>query len=137
MNQPKQNKTQSKLLKISLGLFILIGIIAIASDDDASDSKGTITEITIEGKSKAKQKKIESQFSAWDGSHRNLEKLIKENLNDPDSYEHLKTNYWDMDSLIVVRTEYTAKNGFGGRVQGAVKARFDLEGNLIEVIDSQ
>lgn len=43
----------------------------------------------------ARKKKIESQFSAWDGSHRNLERIIKEAMNDPDSYDHVETVYWD------------------------------------------
>lgn len=43
----------------------------------------------------ARKKRIDRQFSAWDGSHNNLERLIKRSMNDPDSYEHDETVYWD------------------------------------------
>lgn len=138
MSQSKKPLTIASKLVIGIfAVFILLVVVAIAADDEPKSSSSANKEETVADKAEAKKKKIESQFSAWDGSHRNLEKLIKENLNDPGSYEHLETNYWDMDTAIVVRTEYTAKNAYGGRVRGAVKARYDLEGNLIEVIDSQ
>ena len=38
----------------------------------------------------AKQK-IEKLFDPWDGSHRELTKVIKSNLRDPDTYEHIET----------------------------------------------
>jgi hypothetical protein len=37
---------------------------------------------------KAEKKLLKKQFSAYDGLHRGLEKYIKNNMNDPDSYEH-------------------------------------------------
>ncbi|MBD1399048.1 zinc ribbon domain-containing protein [Pontibacter sp. JH31] len=78
---------------------------------------------------------IESQFSAWNGSHRNLERAIKGAMNDPDSYEHVETKYWDMDNHIVVLTKYRGKNAFGGKVLGSVKARVSLDGDILEVIE--
>lgn len=83
-----------------------------------------------------RKKKIESLFSAWDGSHRGLERLIKKTLNDPDSYDHVETVYWDMGSYIVVKTTFRAKNAFGGVVVNWVKAKSDLDGNIIELMES-
>ena len=37
--------------------------------------------------------KVKEQFSSWDGAHKNLEKAIKKNMNDPSSYEHVETTY--------------------------------------------
>jgi len=51
-----------------------------------------------------RKKKIEHQFSAWDGSHRNLERLIKKTMNDPDSYDHVETVYWDMGKYLIVKS---------------------------------
>lgn len=39
---------------------------------------------------------IENQFSWWDGKHTELSKLIKDNLNDSDSFEHVDASYIDV-----------------------------------------
>jgi hypothetical protein len=83
----------------------------------------------------AREKQIEEQFSVWDGSHRNLERVIKKAMNDPDSYEHDKTVYWDRGDHLVVKTTYRGKNGFGGVVRNFVKAKVSLEGQILQVID--
>ncbi len=81
-----------------------------------------------------RKKQIEAQFSAWDGSHRNLERAIEQSMNDPDSYEHVETVYWDMKSHLVVKTTFRGKNAFGGLVINWVKAKVDLDGNVLAVI---
>lgn len=78
----------------------------------------------------ARKKKIESQFSAWDGSHPNLEQLIKESMNDPDSYVHVKTVYWDRGDYLIVRTTFRGKNAFGGVVRNSVTAKVSLDGQV-------
>ncbi|HBN7642451.1 hypothetical protein NDR77_13400 [Pseudomonas aeruginosa] len=83
----------------------------------------------------ARKKLIESQFSAWDGSHRTLERAIKKSMNDPDSYEHDETSYWDRGDHLVVLTHFRGRNAFGGMVRNSVKAKVDLNGNILEVID--
>lgn len=83
----------------------------------------------------ARQKLIEQQFSAWDGSHINLERAIKKSMNDPDSYEHDETKYWDRGDHLVVLTQFRGRNGFGGMVRNTVKAKVDMAGNIIEVMD--
>lgn len=82
-----------------------------------------------------KKKRIEKGFSAWDGSHRQLERFIKEAMNDPDSYSHVETVFWDRGDHLVVRTTYRGKNAFGGVVKEWVKAKADLDGNLLEIIE--
>jgi hypothetical protein len=81
--------------------------------------------------------KIDAQFSTWNGSHINLTKLIKQNMNDPSSYEHISTDYWDMNDHLVVLTKYRGNNAFGGKVAGYVKAKVDLNGNVIEIMENQ
>lgn len=83
-----------------------------------------------------RKKKIERQFSAWDGSHRGIERLIKKTMNDPDSYNHVKTVYWDMGKHLVVKTTFRGKNAFGGVVVNWVKAKSDMDGNIIEIMES-
>lgn len=78
---------------------------------------------------------IEEQFSAWDGSHRNLTKVIKKAMNDPDSYEHVETVYWDMKDHLVVRTTFRGKNAFGGVVKNIIKAKVSLDGDVLEILE--
>lgn len=82
---------------------------------------------------KNRKKIIEEQFNA-DGSHFELAWLIKKNLRNPDSYEHIETRFRDDGSSIYVTTKYRAENGFGGMAIETCVARVDLKGNVIEII---
>ena len=75
-----------------------------------------------------------ADFSQWDGSYRPLENYIKENMNDPSSYEHIKTMY----SFVLhgkkltrpymnVITEYRGKNAYGAIVKGHTTAKVDAK----------
>ena len=81
--------------------------------------------------------KIESHFSVWDGSHRELTTLIKQSMNDPKSYEHVETVYWDMTDSLIVQTKFRGKNGFGGIVLSRVKAKISLDGEVLEIIEQE
>lgn len=82
-----------------------------------------------------RKKDIEMQFSSWDGSHTNLERVIKESMNDPDSYDHVKTVYWDQGSYLIVQTTFRGKNAFGGVVKNTVKAKVSLTGQVLEILE--
>ena len=77
-----------------------------------------------------RKERIEGGFSAWDGSHRGLEKLIKKTMNDPDSYQHEETSYSDKGDYLLVKTTFRGKNAFGGVVKNWVIAKADLSGNM-------
>ncbi|MDH5184881.1 MAG: hypothetical protein OEX12_13445 [Gammaproteobacteria bacterium] len=81
----------------------------------------------------ARKKQLEMQFSAWDGSHIALERHIKKNMNDPDSYEHVETGYWDRGDHLVVSTTFRGRNAYGGMVKNTLKAKVTLDGKIIEV----
>jgi len=114
------------LSAIAVAFFIFI---AFGSGDDDSKTNADGTPKT------ERQIQLEKQFSAWDGSHNGLSKIIKKAMNDPDSYEHVETVYWDMKDHVVIRTTYSGKNAFGGRVKNWVKAKADNNGNIIEIIE--
>lgn len=81
-----------------------------------------------------RQKRIEKLFSPWDGSNRSLVKLVKENMNDPKSFEHAETKFWDVgENTIVILMKYRGKNAFGGVVTETIKAESDLNGNIVKV----
>jgi len=77
---------------------------------------------------------VDSQFSLWNGSHKALVDLIKENLNDKKSFEHEKTTYIDKGTYLIVKMTYRAKNGFGGTILQNVTAKADYKTNVISVI---
>lgn len=56
-------------------------------------------------------------------------------MNDPDSYEHDETVYWDMGDHLVVKTTYRGKNAFGGVVRNFVKAKVSLDGDILQILD--
>ncbi len=85
---------------------------------------------------KTRSERIDEQFSRRDGSHRRLEHLIKDKMNDPGSYEHVETFYWDMKDHLVVRTSFRKKSAYGGVIIDWVKAEVSINnGDVIKIID--
>jgi len=76
---------------------------------------------------------VKEQFSAWDGSHRALVDLLKKNLNDAKSFEHVETRYSDKGDHLIIKMTYRAKNGFGGLVLQNVTAKSDYKTNEITI----
>jgi len=54
-------------------------------------------------------------MSQWDGSHPGLVHIVKKNLRDPDSFQHIETRSSPVENgKNKIRMEYRARNGFGG-----------------------
>ena len=85
-------------------------------------------------KEAAKAEAIKKQFSAWDGSHYNLERYIKNSMHNPDSYEHVETKYIDKDTYIVVITKFRGTNAFGAVVTNSMAAEVGLDGSVRSII---
>nr|ELR5114070.1 hypothetical protein [Providencia stuartii] len=80
-----------------------------------------------------------SNFSKWDGSYRPLEKLIKNNMNDDDSYKHDETTFRLMldakPPYAIVSTTFRGKNAYGAMVKNNMKVKVDIAtGDILEVI---
>jgi hypothetical protein len=104
-----------------------MAILALGSTDGStSDTPKTPEEV--------RRQEIEKHFSQWDGSHIGLTKVIKESMNDPSSYEHVSTKFYDKEDHIVVVTTFRGKNAFGALVKNSVSAKVDFDGNVIEII---
>jgi hypothetical protein len=82
-----------------------------------------------------RKERIESQFSAWNGAHVQFERIIKKAMNDPSSYKHVETRYFDQGDSIRVVTSFRGKNAFGGVVKNTMVAEFTLSGRLLRVIE--
>lgn len=81
---------------------------------------------------------FERQFSAWDGSHRELERTIKKSLNDEDSYKHIETKYrlvlkGEGAPYVQLFTSISAKNGFGAMIKKTVGAKATLDGSIVQI----
>ena len=111
----------------------MIGIVLVAFlvNYFSSDSTKTSAPKTEE---ELRKQQIERNFSAWDGSHRGLTEVIKKSMNDPNSYEHVETVYWDKGDNLVVKTTFRGKNAFGGVVKNWVMAKVGLDGSVVEVL---
>lgn len=91
----------------------------------------------LEALDKRRREHLQQQFSAWDGSHRELNKAIKAMMHDPDSFDHVETQYWDMGSHLVVKTTYRGKNAFGAVVVNWIKAKVNPDsGEIIEFMEN-
>lgn len=91
-----------------------------------------VAELIKQQEAERKYDLIKGSFSAWDGSHRELERQIKATLEDPDSYEHIKTSYTDLGENLLISTKYRAKNSFGGYVITTVGATATYGGEVID-----
>lgn len=81
---------------------------------------------------------FEKQFSAWDGSHRNLETLVKSSMNDEDSYKHIETRYRLVleganAPYVQLVTTFSGKNAFGGTVKNTVRAKARIDGTVFDI----
>ncbi|HLO37373.1 MAG TPA: hypothetical protein VK173_02675 [Lacibacter sp.] len=124
--------------KVVVGL-CLLGTIGVFVGDKKADD-GTVraqSSLTPQQKDSADRRDLIAEaFSSWDGSHRNLVKAVKENMNDPKSFEHVETKFWDFgDSNIVVLMKYRGKNGFGGVVTETIKAQTIINGTIVKVFE--
>jgi len=66
-------------------------------------------------------------LSSWDGSHRELVKVIKQNMNNPKSFEHVETRYGVTGNYVGIVMIYRGSNDFGAIVTNSVKAKVNLE----------
>ena len=82
-----------------------------------------------------KEAKINRQFNPRDWSHRDLVKLTKLVMNDPDSFEHVDTRYFDDKDWIIVIMQYRWKNWFWAKILTSVKAKFSYDGDIIKVYE--
>jgi predicted nucleic acid-binding Zn ribbon protein len=84
-------------------------------------------------KAAERKKEVEAAFSPWDGSHRKLTQYIKDNMNDPKSYEHVETRYRDDGDYITVMTTFRGKNSFNATVKNTVTAQCSIDGNVLSI----
>lgn len=80
------------------------------------------------------QEKIAVQFNP-DGSHINLTKWIKDEMNDPESYEHIVTISDEREGYAMFIVEFRGKNAFGAKVKNKLFARVSPTGEILDTSD--
>lgn len=104
---------------------------AVANEDRASENSVAQQKEDYE---KRKAEFEEKCLSGWDGSNRELVRIVKENMNDPDSFEHVETLYRLYKDYAVVIMKFRGNNTFGGKVLNSVTAKVNIEdGSVISV----
>ncbi len=77
--------------------------------------------------------KIKNQFSSWNGEHTKLVDIIKSDLHDPSSFEHVESLYLDLHDYVLVEVTYRANNMYGAKVKESIAARFTIDGDFIRL----
>lgn len=137
----KDMSLKEKITGVIVLFFVSLFIFSIfnSSNKKTGENKGEVSKQEVASptpsKTPSRDEIIEKQFSAWDGSHIKLTELIKDSMNDPKSYEHVETVYWDMKDHLIVNTTFRGKNAFGGTVKNTVKAKISLDGEGIEILE--
>jgi hypothetical protein len=78
---------------------------------------------------------IKKQFSPFDNVHFELAQTVMAGMNDPDSFKHVTTRYWDMKTHLVISMTFRGSNAFGGIITKTVKAKSPIEGGRIEIME--
>lgn len=120
-----------KVLCIAVfGFLLLVGLLTWSNSPSSGTSEPGVARIPTKADS------IRQQFSAWDGSHINFKQFIKDNMNDPSSFEHVKTAYEiRKDSTeILIQMTYRGTNAFGGVVTNTSQGLANINGDIIKLI---
>lgn len=122
-----------------VGVFalLLIIIVVIAAITGSFDEE-TPEEAAKRAAEEAKQKKFGLHcLSSWDGSHRNFKDLVKNRMNDPDSFEHVETKVTPVkaNGRHVVIMRFRGRNAFGGMVENTAKGSYLPDCSSLRLID--
>ena len=134
MENKKINVVAIKIFKFCMITSLIL--LSIAMIGSCGNKKEEVKKVeVIKTAAEIRQENIQKLFSAWDGSNINLVVYVKQNMNDPKSFEHVETLYKDLGDKIMVSMEFRGKNAFGGVVKNKVIASIDINGNILEVIN--
>jgi hypothetical protein len=86
-------------------------------------------------KEKQNEEFKENYLSKWDGSFSPLVTYAKQNMNDPDSFEHVETVFWNTGDHAIVIMKFRGKNALGAKVVNMIKAKVSWDGELLGIIN--
>lgn len=137
-HEPVSRKPKSiagKLLLIAIGLVIIAPFIM----PDAADTKTTVetkqeTPPPVEAFVDPGDPK--NFLSGWDGSNKELVKLVKSGMNDPDSFKHVETRFNDNGDSLKLYMTFRGTNGFGAIVTNKISADLNKRTRTLSNIKS-
>ncbi len=104
-------------------------------ETDNDSIKQALTNLLTNKEKLWQQISIKKQFSARNGSHKNLVEYVKNNMKDPSSFEHVNTEYQvNTDSTITVHMKYRGKNSFNATITEEIWAKADLDGKIVKIL---
>lgn len=127
LSQPKKPDSTKG---VTIGLVLVVVFLVMVF----SGGKSTNTNPSKPAAPTTREEKIRQQFSAWNGAHYGLEKVVKQGMNNPDSYQHVKTVYSEEADGLVVTMQYRGTNSFGGVITNKAMAKTDMDGNVVSII---
>jgi len=121
-------------MKVSGGFIVIVVLLVMFGAYGVFHNPPTTTEtaVTVPAKTpeELRQWRIEKQFDPVYGYHIESVKKIKSTMNNPKSFEHVSTRYWDRGDHIEVETTFRGTNAFGAVVTNTVTLDFKLSGGL-------
>jgi len=124
---------------IPTALFIFVLSVGSRLDTPATRGSPSTQPVTVDpavAKAAARQEQIDDQFSPWNGSHYGVVRLVKAAMNDPGSFQHVETRYWDQGDHLIVNMTFRGKNAFGAVVVSTVKAWASIDGDTVELLET-
>lgn len=125
----KPKSITGKLALIFLGLMALFAFIMPDSEKSTSNNSNATPDAAQQTPAPAQPARdpndIKNFLSSWDGSNRELVKLVKSAMNDPKSFEHVETRFIDRGNSLKLFMTYRGKNAFNATVTNKVSADFD------------
>lgn len=104
------------------GLMIVIIMLAVSLANNSDPTKN---------EPPTQQQLIERQFNPWNGSHIDLTRRIKKDMNDPDSFEHVETTFRRENGNIIVYEKFRGTNKFGAVVTNEIIAEYTMDGKFV------
>ena len=109
--QPEET-TKARKGSGGIFIFIVLGLFVFSVMYDKDEPKN-------------RDEKVETLFSGWDGSNKELVSYVKSNMKDPDSFEHVETRVRDKKGVVTAQMIYRGKNSFGATMTERVVADID------------
>lgn len=85
-----------------------------------------------------KESKLLKSLSSWDGSLPPFVEIIKNNMNDPESFDHVNTYYLQSkkdSSDFIITMVYRGKNAFGAKIKSKNSCVYNVDTKQIRDIE--
>ena len=127
----RRKKVNSKILKVLLpiiGIFVILMMVLTCSESEKPKTKAEIEQQKKDSIFEARTKKIDLALMGF-------EKMVKDKMRDPDSYENIAKTYDKKDTANVVKMllKFRGNNGFGGKTITTVLADYNFKEDYLEI----